>query len=301
MATLREYFESDFSNCVRVQVKFEFNGQIQDAVILYDFSGYMAYFAIYLASEFLVIDDFYKLVGALEYGKTQVQLAGGIMLPSAKLFPGSLEIKNENPLEIRANFFGDPEWISAESIQATRRIFLYSETDLADTDVLKLKEVATKNGCSLQFRSHKYRDRRTVMEKPLAFISYDSRDKEAVAKKIAFGLQKMFCPVWYDEYSLKIGDNLRDSIERGLKECKKCVLVLSPNFISNNGWTKKEFDSIFTREILEEQQLVLPVWFNVTERQVYDYSPSLLNVKGAIWNDLGEKEVCRQLKIAISD
>lgn len=282
MATLREYFESDFSNCVRVQVKLEFNGQIQDAVILYDFNGYMAYFAIYLASESLVIEDFYKLVGALEYGKTQVQLAGGIMLPSAKLFPGSLEIKNENPLEIRANFFGDPEWISAESIQATRRIFLYSETDLADTDVLKLKEVATKNGCSLQFRSHKYRDRRTVMEKPLAFISYDSRDKEAVAKKIAFGLQKMFCPVWYDEYSLKIGDNLRDSIERGLKECKKCVLVLSPNFISNNGWTKKEFDSIFTREILEEQQLVLPVWFNVTERQVYDYSPSLLNVKGAI-------------------
>jgi TIR domain len=58
------------------------------------------------------------------------------------------------------------------------------------------------------------------------------------------------CPVWYDEFALKIGDNLRDSIERGLKECRKCVLVLSPNFLTNGGWTKKEFDSIFTREIL---------------------------------------------------
>ncbi len=138
------------------------------------------------------------------------------------------------------------------------------------------------------------------MEKPLAFISHDSRDKEAVAKKIAFGLQRMLCPVWYDEYSLKVGQNLRESIEAGLKECKKCVLVLSPNFISNKGWTKKEFDSIFTREILEEQQLVLPVWFNVTKQQVYEYSPSLLNVKGVVWGELGGDEVCRRLHDAIS-
>lgn len=300
MATLREYFENDFGNCVKVQVKLEFNGQSQDAVILYDFSGCMAYFAIYLASIALVLDDFYKLIGGLEFGKTEVKLAGGVMLPSANLFPGALEIKNDDPFEIRANFFGDPEWASSTNIQATRRVFLYSETDLPDADVATIKGLATKNGLSLQFRSLKYRDRRTLMEKPLAFISHDSRDKEVVAKKIAFGLQRMICPVWYDEYSLKVGQNLRKSIEAGLKECKKCVLVLSPNFISNKGWTKKEFDSIFTREILEEQQLVLPVWFNVTKQQVYEYSPSLLNVKGVVWGELGEDEVCRRLHDAIS-
>ena len=78
------------------------------------------------------------------------------------------------------------------------------------------------------------------------------------------------CPVWYDEFALRIGDNLRDSIERGLKECRKCVLVLSPNFLTNGGWTKKEFDLIFTREILEAQQLVLPVWHGVRKEQVYE-------------------------------
>jgi len=92
---------------------------------------------------------------------------------------------------------------------------------------------------------------------------------------------------------------LRESIEKGLKECNKCILILSPNFISNKGWTKKEFDSIFTREILEEQKLVLPVWYGVKKHDVYDYSPSLLNIKGANWNDMGEKEVCRQLYNAI--
>ena len=141
---------------------------------------------------------------------------------------------------------------------------------------------------------------RSKWEKPLAFISHDSRDKEAVAKPIALYLQRFLCPVWYDEFSLKIGDSLRDSIEKGLKECKKCILVLSPNFLSNKGWTKKEFDSIFTREILEEQKLVLPVWFNVSKKDVYEYSPSLLNVKGADWNSLGEEEVCRQIHNVIT-
>ncbi|MEA1867582.1 MAG: toll/interleukin-1 receptor domain-containing protein [Thermodesulfobacteriota bacterium] len=130
-------------------------------------------------------------------------------------------------------------------------------------------------------------------------MSHDSRDKDEVARKIATKLQSMLCPVWYDEFTLKIGDNLRDSIEKGLKECKKCILILSPNFLSNKGWTKKEFDSIFTREIMEEQKLVLPVWYGVTKEDVYAYSPSLLNIKGANWDGIGEKEVCRQLYNAI--
>ena len=46
---------------------------------------------------------------------------------------------------------------------------------------------------------------------------------------------------------------------------------------------------------MEEKQLVLPVWHGVTKEMVYDYSPSLLNVKGLDWQQLGEEEVCRQL------
>ena len=106
------------------------------------------------------------------------------------------------------------------------------------------------------------------------------------------------CPVWYDEFALKVGDNLRDSLEKGQKESRKCVLVLSPNFLTNGGWTKKEFNSIFTREILEAQQRVLPVWHEVRKEQVYEYSPSLLNVKGISW-EIGSDEVCRRLYVAI--
>jgi TIR domain len=187
--------------------------------------------------------------------------------------------------------------------ETSRRLgecFIYSETDLDADAIRQLQADAESLGHNLQFRSTGYVSGRTRFEVPLAFVSHDSRDKE-VARAIAVNLQKMLCPVWYDEFSLKAGDNLRDSIEKGLKECGKCVLVLSPNFLSNNGWTKKEFDSVFTREILEETALVLPVWLGVTKHQVFEYSPGLLNVKGLEWGSLGEEEVCRLLHRAIMD
>jgi hypothetical protein len=43
----------------------------------------------------------------------------------------------------------------------------------------------------------------------------------------------------------------------------------------------------------------LPVWLRVGETEVYDYSPSLLNVKGLDWERLGEDEVIRQLCFSI--
>lgn len=70
--------------------------------------------------------------------------------------------------------------------------------------------------------------------------------------------------------------------------------------MENRGWGKKEFESVFTREIIEDARLVLPVWHGVTKQQVFDYSPSLLNVKGVDWGLLGEEEVCRQIYIAVS-
>jgi TIR domain len=82
------------------------------------------------------------------------------------------------------------------------------------------------------------------------------------------------CWVWFDEYSLNVGDSLRESIERGIKECKRCILVISKNFLGNSGWTKGEFNSVFTRELLENKRLVLPVWHDVTAQEVYEYSPS---------------------------
>ena len=83
-----------------------------------------------------------------------------------------------------------------------------------------------------------------------------------------------------------------------MKECKKCVLVLSPNFLGNGGWSKTEFDSVFTRQILEGSDVVLPVWCGITKQQVYEYSPSLLDRVAVHWDE-GIEQVLQKLHRAI--
>jgi len=295
MATLREYYEKDFSHSVRIHVELSIHNELIEGVVLYDFAGYSAFLSLFVTGRGRKIDFFISLLSQLKYGRSSpITFDGRVTLPTAKEFPGQIRIENKPDFEILAKYFGDTGWISTKNIQLSRRVFIYSETKLEPNEIDLLKKKAKELGHELQMREEEFREKRSIYEKPLAFISYDSRDKE-IAKKIAIILQNMMCPVWYDEFALKIGDNLRESIEKGIKECNKCILILSPNFLSNKGWTKTEFDSIFTRQILEEQKIVLPVWYKVTKDEIYNYSPSLLNIKGADWDILGEEEICRQI------
>ena len=180
----------------------------------------------------------------------------------------------------------------------TGQIYLYSERPVSTEDRERLNREATAAGHRLSFRSVEYVERRSVAEEPKAFISHDSRDKLEMAQPLALRLSSMLVPVWYDEFSLRVGDSLRESIERGLKECHRCILVITPNFLSNGGWTKREYDSIFTRELVEQKRLVLPIWRDVTPRDVYEFSPILADRVAANWSE-GIEAVSRKLYQAI--
>ncbi len=93
---------------------------------------------------------------------------------------------------------------------------------------------------------------------------------------------------------------MRDSIERGLTQCEKCVVVLSKNFFENGGWTKMEFETIIQREILEKQLVLLPVWHGITKAELFAYSPQLLNRFAAIWpGPDGAGKVAHQMLAAL--
>ena len=49
--------------------------------------------------------------------------------------------------------------------------------------------------------------------------------------------------------------------------------MISRDFIKK-GWTNYELDGLITRSISGEQQL-LPIWHNITKKEVIEYSPSL--------------------------
>ncbi|MGV8805871.1 MAG: DUF1883 domain-containing protein [Polaromonas sp.] len=105
------------------------------------------------------------------------------------------------------------------------------------------------------------------------FISHASEDKDDIVRPLANSLISLGLKVWYDEFTLRIGDSLRRKIDQGLAASKVGLVVLSPSFISK-GWTNYELDGIVTRTVSGEQ-ILLPIWHNITKQQVIDFSPSL--------------------------
>ncbi|MCC7067623.1 MAG: DUF1883 domain-containing protein [Burkholderiales bacterium] len=105
------------------------------------------------------------------------------------------------------------------------------------------------------------------------FISHASEDKEAVVRPLAAALVAEGLNVWYDEFELRIGDSLRRKIDQGLANSRVGLVVLSQSFIAK-GWTNYELDGIVTRSVSGEQVL-LPIWHNISKQEVVVYSPSL--------------------------
>ena len=246
MATLFEYYEKDFGYRLRLSGQLHWDVSTVDISLLIDFEGFYAFLAFYVPDSELDLDHFRRLV-SLAGEKRGLSFFGDlkVMLPTAKQVE---ELKFEHygeKLRFRVKFFGDMDatWLSTDNMPTSTRLFIYSETDLKQGDIDILKEKAKEFNYNLLFRGEAFRAERSRREVPLAFISYDSKDR-TIAQKIASELQNMLCPVWYDEFSLQIGDSVRESIEKGLRECKKCIMILTPNYLENKGWAKTEFNSI---------------------------------------------------------
>lgn len=113
----------------------------------------------------------------------------------------------------------------------------------------------------------------SVVREHDVFISHASEDKEAVVRPLAVALVGEGLNVWYDEFELRIGDSLRRKIDKGLANSRVGLVVLSHAFIEK-GWTNYELDGIVTRSASGEQVL-LPIWHNISKQEVMAYSPSL--------------------------
>ena len=79
--------------------------------------------------------------------------------------------------------------------------------------------------------------------------------------------------VWYDDFTLAVGDSLRRSIDNGLRRSRFGIVVLSHNFFTKE-WPQKELDGLATRE-RKGQKIILPVWLGIDHDDVAAYSPML--------------------------
>ena len=106
------------------------------------------------------------------------------------------------------------------------------------------------------------------------FICHASEDKESFVRPLAIALQSEHVEVWYDEFSLTLGDSIRRSIDKGLRQSRFGIVVLSPAFFAKN-WPQYELDGLVEREMKGRDKVILPIWHDVGSEDVMRYSPSL--------------------------
>ncbi len=124
------------------------------------------------------------------------------------------------------------------------------------------------------------------------FISHASEDKEDFVRPLVALLRQKGLKVWFDEEDLLLGDNLRESIDKGLSKSLYGVVICSHAFFSK-GWTQAELEASFAKES-EGNKFILPIRHNISVSDIKQYSP-LLAGKVSISSEQGPEKVAEAI------
>lgn len=130
------------------------------------------------------------------------------------------------------------------------------------------------------------------------FISHAFEDKADFVTPLAVALRKYGLKVWYDDFELKVGDSLRDSIESGLARSRYGVVVFSPKFLSKKKrWTKAELNALFQKEA-NGRKVILPILHKLSPKRMNSVLPIQADKK-ALRSAYGVDATARSLIEAI--
>lgn len=115
------------------------------------------------------------------------------------------------------------------------------------------------------------------------FISHASEDKNDVARPFADGLIEQGLDVWYDEFSLKWGDGLMESINHGLANSLFGIVIFSPNFFKNK-WPKLELEALIELTKPGEKK-ILPLRYQLSHDELKKLSPIISGKLSRSWDD----------------
>ena len=105
------------------------------------------------------------------------------------------------------------------------------------------------------------------------FVCHASQDKDGFVRPLAEGLRSLGVTVWYDEFSLTLGDSVSRQIDHGIANARFGIVVISRDFIGR-PWPEHELRGLVSRDV-EEDLRILPIWHGVNKQEVATFSPSL--------------------------
>lgn len=125
------------------------------------------------------------------------------------------------------------------------------------------------------------------------FISHASEDKDDFVRDFVKCLQQNGLKVWYDEFTLRVGDSLRRSIDNGLKNSRYGIVVLSEAFFSKE-WPQRELDGLFAREVNGEK-VILPIWHKISKNEVLKFSPIIADMLALNTSSFTIEEIANEI------
>lgn len=131
------------------------------------------------------------------------------------------------------------------------------------------------------------------------FISHAREDKDNLVRELADHLSGRGYRVWYDEFTLSVGDGLRRSIDFGMRNSRYGIVVLSKYFFGK-GWPNYELDGLVQIDI-ETPGIILPIWHEISHREVSSYSASLANIVAISTDNRTVPDVAIQLERKIGE
>ncbi len=126
------------------------------------------------------------------------------------------------------------------------------------------------------------------------FVAHASEDKECFVRPMVERLNILGLRVWYDEFTLRPGMSLRQSIDKGIAESRYGLVIISKAFLLGKRWTNWELDGLVETHLSKPGSSVIPVWLDVQHEEVSAWSPSfagLVAIKGRGTENLIERIV----------
>lgn len=169
MATLREYFDTSFPRMMGltspIVVQAETLAPVEVPARLHlDFDSNCKFFSLYAPKH-----------------ASRNTLFGALLknIPAIMDSMKGLEVSSGYPWETPT---------TTSELRFTGRVYLYSESDIPRAEIEIIEGQARTVGLSVRVRERIFAEEKSKLEKPVAFISHDSRNKDAIARPIAIGL-----------------------------------------------------------------------------------------------------------------
>lgn len=155
------------------------------------------------------------------------------------------------------------------------------------SEISEIEELAKRLNNILKYDGYILQSREKISGKPVykpmrypkyeydwdVFICHASEDKERFVEALAGRLRERQVSVWYDDFSLRLGDRLKDKIEEGLARSRFGITVLSKCFFGKK-WPRDEIDVLVQRDSFN-RKVILPIWLDVNYDDVREQSPLL--------------------------